>query len=205
MVRKIRTAVVAGAAGVVAVYAIAALVLPGVRSPIVSARLGTAPVAIAIHLLGGAVALGVGPLQLSEQVRRRRLRLHRWCGRAYVLSVVVGGVAALALAPVSEGGLPAHVGFGLLASAWLIATLLGYRAIRRKRQAEHRVWMLRSYGLTFAAVTLRVYLPISHLVGLPYESSYQAISWLCWVPNLLVVEWLILSREQPVQRASEAA
>jgi Predicted membrane protein (DUF2306) len=82
---------------------------------------------------------------------------------------------------------------------------LGYRAIRGKRRAEHRVWMLRSYGLTLAGVTLRVYLPISQLVGLPYESSYQAISWLCWVPNLLVVEWLILPRARADQSASEAA
>jgi len=24
--------------------------------------------------------------------------------------------------------------------------------------------------------------------------SYQAIAWLCWVPNLVVVEWLVLTR-----------
>lgn len=199
MVRRIATRVMALAAGVVAAAVVLGLFFPGMRSPIVRARLTTVPVAIALHVLCGAVALGVGPLQFREGLRRRRPTLHRWCGRAYVFAVVCGGSAALLLAPISEGGLPAHLGFGLLATAWLVATLLGYLAIRGKRQAEHRVWMIRSYGLTFAAVTLRFYLPISRLAGLPYEPSYQAISWLCWVPNLLVVEWLILSRGPSVQ------
>jgi hypothetical protein len=37
------------------------------------------------------------------------------------------------------------------------------------------------------------YLPLSQIVGVPFEPAYQAISWLCWVPNLLVGEWLIRS------------
>jgi uncharacterized membrane protein len=205
LARKIGAAVVAMGAGVVAAYAVAALVLPAVRSPIVNGRLVTVPAAIVVHLLGGAVALAVGPLQLSAGLRHRRLSLHRWCGRAYVASVLLGGSAALVLAPLSEGGLPAHAGFGLLGMAWLVATLMGYRAIRAKRQGSHRAWMIRSYGLTLAAVTLRVYLPVSQLIGLPFEPSYQAISWLCWVPNVLLVEWLILSRGRTVRVESRAA
>ena len=92
----------------------------------------------------------------------------------------------------AQGGLPAHVGFGLLAVLWLLATGQAYRSIRAGDQGAHRRWMTRSYALTFAAVTLRIYLPVSLAVGVPFEPAYQTIVWLCWVPNLVIAEWLIL-------------
>jgi hypothetical protein len=48
--------------------------------------------------------------------------------------------------------------------------------------------MIRSFALTFAAVNLRLYLPAAGALQLPFEDSYRAISFLCWVPNLLAVE-----------------
>jgi Predicted membrane protein (DUF2306) len=48
--------------------------------------------------------------------------------------------------------------------------------------------MIRSYSLTFAAVTLRIYLPVALASGVPFEIAYPAIAWLCWVPNLFVAE-----------------
>ena len=53
--------------------------------------------------------------------------------------------------------------------------------------------MIRSYALCLAAVMLRVYLPLFGVLGVPFESSYPAISWLCWVPNLIVAEWWIIN------------
>ena len=47
---------------------------------------------------------------------------------------------------------------GLLALVWLLATLLAVRAARAGDFARHEVWALRSFALTFAAVTLRIYL-----------------------------------------------
>ena len=47
--------------------------------------------------------------------------------------------------------------------------------------------MRRSFALTFAAVTLRVYLGISLGAGLELDPD-PAIAWLCWLPNLLVLE-----------------
>ncbi len=57
--------------------------------------------------------------------------------------------------------------------------------------------MIRSYALTFAAVTLRIYLPLSQIAGMPFDPAYQTISWLCWVPNLIVAEWIILRQRAP--------
>ncbi len=52
--------------------------------------------------------------------------------------------------------------------------------------------MTRSYALTLAAVTLRIWLPMSQVAGIPFADAYQVVAWLCWVPNLVVAEWLII-------------
>jgi hypothetical protein len=45
----------------------------------------------------------------------------------------------------------------------------------------------------FAAVMLRIYIPLSQIAGLDYAEAYPAIAWLCWVPNLLVAQLLVRS------------
>ena len=49
-----------------------------------------------------------------------------------------------------------------------------------------------AFSLAFAAVTLRIYLPLAQAAGIPFAVSYPIISFLCWVPNLLVAELLLL-------------
>jgi uncharacterized membrane protein len=206
VIRKLAWGLMIFLASLVAIYAIAILFVPILRPPFLQQRFLTIPLAAASHLAASAVALIVGPLQHNSRIRGRFLDLHRWLGRTYVLAVIVGGSAALRLATVSQGGLSTHVGFGLLAVLWFGTMAIAYRQIRAGNQSSHRRWMTRSYALTFAAVTLRIYLPLSMAVGLPFELAYQTISWLCWVPNLVIAEWLILRpRDTTPIRAPESA
>jgi predicted membrane protein DUF2306 len=59
---------------------------------------------------------------------------------------------------------------------------------------KHRRWMVRNFALTFAAVTLRLWIPMSFAAGIPFEIAYPAIAWLCWVPNLLLPEYYLNRR-----------
>jgi len=52
----------------------------------------------------------------------------------------------------------------------------------------HRRWMIRSYALAAAAITLRIYLPLSVAFDWPFSIAYPAIVWLCWIPNALGAE-----------------
>jgi len=192
MIGKLGWGVMTTLALIIAVYAIALLFVPAMRAPFLQERFATVPVAAYLHLAGAGIALAIGPFQLNTRLRNRFLQVHRWMGRTYVVSVLLGGVAAFALATMSQAGLPTHMGFGLLAILWLFATGNAYRHIRAGDRVSHRRWMIRSYALTFAAVTLRIYLPLSQMAGLPFDAAYQTISWLCWVPNLIVAEWIIL-------------
>jgi uncharacterized membrane protein len=149
------------------------------------------PVGIYTHVFGAAVALALGPFQLWARLRTRRPDLHRWLGRLYLgAGVLVGGLAGLFMAFRSFGGPAAHLGFALLAIAWLYTGGRAYLAIRARDVERHRRWMVRSFALTLAAVTLRIYLPVSVAAG-AFEAAYPVIAWLCWVPNLLAAELLL--------------
>lgn len=140
-----------------------------------------------IHAGGAATALLLGGFQFVPALRRSRT-LHRWLGRLYAASCIVGGFAGLTLAFGSTAGPVAGWGFGLLAVAWIHVTAQGWLTARARRFDEHRRWMMRSFALTFAAVTLRLYLPLAAVAGLDGLQAYRAIAWLCWVPNLVLIE-----------------
>jgi uncharacterized membrane protein len=175
----------------VGVYAFAILLAPNMGAPFFAARLSAMPLAVYGHVIGGAVAMILGAFQVNALVRQRSFRRHRWLGRVYVVAVMVGGPSGLVLAMVSEGGWIAHVGFGLLAVLWFATTAVAYLHARRHNIAVHQQWMIRSYALTLAALTLRLYVPSAVVSGIPFESAYPVISWLCWVPNLIIAEWFI--------------
>lgn len=178
----------------VAGYAITMLFALEFRPPFVRTLFAERPIAAFAHFMGGAIALVAGAFQFNAQLRTRFIEVHRWLGRVYLLGVAVGGIAAFTLAPHSFGGLVAKLGFSLLAACWIGSTLNAYRHIRQGNVSAHRDWMIRSYALTLAAVTLRLYLPSSQIAGLSMSMAYPAIAWLCWVPNLLIAEWFVRSR-----------
>jgi hypothetical protein len=143
------------------------------------------------HVFASAVALALGSFQFSARLRARHLALHRWSGRLYLgVGVLVGGLAGLFMAAHAFGGLAARLGFAGLALGWLYTGLRAYLAIRARNIVFHRRWMVRNFALTFAAVTLRLWLPASVASGIAFELAYPVIAWLCWVPNLLVAELL---------------
>ena len=145
-----------------------------------------------LHIGGGVIALAVGPFQFSRLLRTRFLPLHRALGYVYLATVAIGGVAAFRMALESQGGLPTHYGFGMLALLWLFCTAMAYRRILLRQIQSHREWMIRSFALTFAAVTLRLWLPLmAGVLKLDWIQSFDAISWLCWVPNILIAEVLV--------------
>jgi uncharacterized membrane protein len=151
----------------------------------------THQVGLYTHVFASSLALLAGPLQFSSRFRQRYGRVHRWLGRAYLgIGVLLGGLSGLYLAAFAFGGIAAKLGFTCLALAWLYTGIRAFRAIRRGAVADHRRWMVRNFALTFAAVTLRIYMPLTILSGVPFATCYPFIAWLCWVPNLLVAEAL---------------
>jgi uncharacterized membrane protein len=153
--------------------------------------------AIYTHIAAALIALAIGPFQFSVRLRMARVHLHRWLGRIYLIGILIGGLAGLYIAFYAFGGLPARIGFACLALSWLYTGFRAYRAIRSRDILSHRRWMVRNFSLTFAAVTLRIWLPLSMVSGIPFEVAYPVIAWLSWVPNLLAAELLLRQTQIP--------
>jgi uncharacterized membrane protein len=173
-------------------YALVMTTIPGLRVEFVADMFRDDPLAAPAHMGLGAIALFTGALQFSRALRRRYLAMHRWTGRIYVVSVLASALAAGHMALTTPGGGAAQFGFSALALCWLITTTAAWRSIRARDVTRHQVWMTRSYALTLAAVALRIYLPLALGNGVAFENAYAAIAWLCWVPNLLIAEWLVI-------------
>jgi uncharacterized membrane protein len=148
------------------------------------------------HVFGASVALLLGPLQFWAAFRTRRPALHRLVGKLYLgLGVGLGGIAGLILATRAQGGLAGQLGFACLALAWLYTAVHALGAAQSRDFATHRRWMIRNFALTFAAVTLRLWMPLGFALDRwPFEVVYPTVAWLCWVPNLLVAEWWLRRR-----------
>jgi uncharacterized membrane protein len=141
------------------------------------------------HTLGGALASIIGPFQFLADMRRQHRRLHVWLGRIYLACVAASAVAGLCLSPGSLAHNTLGIAFVALALAWLHTGWQAYAAIRRRDVPAHRRWMIRNYALTYAAVTLRIQLPLLILAGVDPVLGLNIVGWTCWVPSLFAVEW----------------
>ena len=144
------------------------------------------------HIVTGSIVLLAGVIQLSKKIRINAPVWHRRLGKAYVIIILgITAPSGLIMSFYANGGLPAQAGFALLAVLWWYFTWTGWRAARSKRWDTHREFMIRSYALTFAAVTLRFYSFLFALFDLRGEFIYMIIVWLSWVPSLVVAEiWI---------------
>jgi uncharacterized membrane protein len=146
------------------------------------------------HIVTAMLALIIGPFQIFLKPSKARRRQHRLLGYIYVISITVSGVVSLYLSLFATGGWIASVGFIGLDLLWVATTLTALRKIMVKDIQAHKAWMLRSYALTFAAVTLRIWLAPLVLIFGDFEAGYRVVAWFCWVPNLLVMEAVIRKR-----------
>ena len=166
--------------------------LPHVPFPVDMENFRERRLALSVHALGGAIALLAGPLQFVPRFREASWNRHRLLGWTYGGAVLLGWCASLWIAPHSQTGWIASSGFLTLGVAWIVATGLAVRFILRGDAIRHRRWMIRSYALTAAAITLRLYLPLIFVFHWSFSIAYPAIAWLCWIPNALAVELYLL-------------
>jgi hypothetical protein len=180
----------------VAVYAIVgyAFLTPGQTvHPAMKAAYAAYPWRIIIHVAASLVALAVGPWQFIAALRRRKA-LHRGLGFIYFLAVFVGGISGFFTAFIAQGGFISQAGFVVLSLLWVGSAVAALRAIKRGDYLAHEAWAIRSFALAFSAVTIRLQLGAGFATGQRFEDFYWMLSWTCWIPNLIVAEWLIRRR-----------
>ncbi|CAN5778643.1 hypothetical protein BH18ACT11_BH18ACT11_21320 [soil metagenome] len=150
---------------------------------------------IASHAVPGGLALLIGPFQFVASLRRRYTAAHRMMGRVYLVCVAAGGVAGLLAGIMTVTGSAAQVGFILLAVLWLYSGFKAYTSIRKGNVQLHRIWMIRNFSLTFAAVLLRGILVAGNaFTSLPFDELYTISAWTSFSVSLVFAEWFIVQR-----------
>lgn len=162
-------------------------------------------VAFYVHVFFAGSALLLSPLQIAARLRARAPRFHRVVGRIVFGCIAVGGCAALVMAPFNTAGPVGAVGIVITALVWLFCAAAALRAIRRRDVAAHRSWAVRTFALTYTAVTLRVgtLTVMGLLVALfgmdadvAHTRAYTAFLLLAWAIDLAVAECYLVTRHR---------
>lgn len=178
--------------------------LPTVPFPLL-ANFVTHRLALSIHAVFASIALLVGPWQFLPGIRARHLALHRVLGRIYAVAILIAWLASIPIGLHAQTGAVASAGFLTLGLCWIVATGGAVFKVLHGDVLAHRRWMIRSYALTAAAITLRLYLGLATATHLPFDTAYPIIAWLCWLPNLAVAEILVRRSGQVRAHAKEQA
>lgn len=183
----------------IGLYAFAFFLVPEMGGSEFKAHFETIPIFSRAHIIPGGVALILGAFQFHPGLRKRWISVHRNSGRIYVCAVLIGAVGGLLLAWYAQRSFATRLGFGSLAIVWFYSALMAYLAVRAGNIKLHQQWMIRSYALTLAAVTLRLQLGIYQgFFGMTFEESYEVVAWFSWVPNLIIAEWFFI--QAPLSR-----
>lgn len=137
------------------------------------------------HILFGGLALLVGWIQFNKNFRNANLKRHRIIGKIYMIAALISGTCGIYIGFYATGGIITSVGFISLGVVWLFTTIKAYLAIRSKDIQLHQGFMIYSYAACFAAVTLRIWLPMLTFVFGDFTIAYRIVAWLCWVPNII--------------------
>lgn len=149
-------------------------------------------IAFYTHILLGGIALLTGWSQFSKRIRAKNIDIHRGLGKTYLVSIFFSALAGFYMAVLANGGMIAKFGFSFMSIAWMVTSTLAYTSIRRRDVEQHRQWMIRSYAVTLAGVTFRLWLPLL-LFGfnLNFLTVYRIDAWISWTLNLVVAEIII--------------
>lgn len=118
---------------------------------------------------------------------------HKNIGKIYILLLLVfSAPSGIYMGIFANGGILAKISFVILGSLWWWTTFKAYQAARQKKFSLHQQWMWRSFALTLSAITLRMWkVIIVYLLHPNPMDVYQIIAWLGWIPNILIIEYLI--------------
>ena len=143
------------------------------------------------HISFGGIALLIGWIQFSDKLRLKNIKLHKNIGKLYAIAVFISALCGIYIGFYATGGIITQSGFISLGLFWFTSTFLGFKHIRNGNVKSHQMFMIYSYAACFAAVTLRLWLPVLMILMDDFIPAYQIIAWLCWVPNVIVAYFII--------------
>lgn len=148
-----------------------------------------------VHIVSGGIAILIGWIQFNRNLLKSRPHWHQTIGKLYILSALPCSVSGFYIGFYATGGWLAALGFIIVSCIYFYTTLKGFLHIRNRQFIPHQNYMTYSYATCLAAVSLRVFVPLSSLITDDYILSYTLIAWLAWIPNLFIAYWVNKSRQ----------
>jgi uncharacterized membrane protein len=142
------------------------------------------------HGIAGALVLLLAPLQFSERLRKKYVRLHHLCGRLYVVGAIVLAPLGAYIQYVEERqGFPrSFTVLGVVDALMLLATtIIALVFALRRKITQHRQWMIRSYAVALVFVEVRFILGVTGWERLGVE-MVQAVIWSCLALSFLLAD-----------------
>jgi uncharacterized membrane protein len=135
------------------------------------------------HVLMGACALFLGPMQFSDRLRLRYTKLHRVVGRVYVAGVLIAEPLGAFIQYRFDERLGVSRSFTIAtivdASLWMLTTAIALVFALNGKIQQHRQWMTRSYAVAIVFLESRV---IAGLGGWENPVNGETIIWVWSTP-----------------------
>ena len=161
------------------------------------------------HVFAGGLILITGLIQFNDTIRSKAKGAHRVAGYIYVFGILLfAAPGGLVMSFFIDRGALVLGSFLVQCTLWFWFTIAAFKRIMQGDISGHRQWMMRSFSLTAAAVTLRVWIFFaSWFVDLSQPFAYGTFALLSWIPNLLFAEVLIRRgrRSRSLQRVTSQA
>lgn len=151
-------------------------------------------IAFFTHVYTSIFLVAFGWIQFSSFIRKKYTSLHRMVGKCYILILLLfSGPSGLIMSYYANGGIIAQTAFILLSLLWMLFTYLSFFYAKKLDFISHQKFAIRSFALTLSAISLRLFKFIIVFLFQPLPmDTYQIVSWLGWIFNLLVAELLIV-------------
>ena len=160
------------------------------------------PIASLLHLLPALLIALLGPLQFIRKFRKHYPAAHRWNGRIYLICGTIGAFSGFYVgvfypfSGLSGPGFNEAAATAFFASYVLFSLYKAYTSVRVRNFAQHREWMIRSWGLMLAIATERTLLGIfAATTDVELAVLFGTTFWLAGVINIAASEyWIHLTR-----------
>jgi uncharacterized membrane protein len=155
------------------------------------------------HGLAAACALILGPMQFSDRLRQRYVKLHRVVGRIYIAGAFIAAPMGVYVQYLDE-----KTGFSrtftietvIQGGLWMLTTGIALAFILKGKVQQHRQWMTRSFG-TGPLIFLEVRV-ISGLAGIESPAAIETVVWICTASSIFIADLVLqvqeLLRSRPV-------
>lgn len=165
-----------------------------------------------LHVIGGTLMLFLGLANLYVGTTNRFFQYHRLIGRVYLIGGGLGAISAIVITGSTAHKSPelspltnTTISLLTLATAWLLAAGMAFRAVRNGRYDAHREWMIRSYVLVWSFVFCRL---VSRVPGVEEIGSGNSLIWLSWVAPLIIcevaIQWRAGSDKSSITRGTSS-